>query len=558
MGRESSARLGALDPVRANLQLERRTQRNWLLLGVASIVSTAGLAVAVSPMLSSEAVAFWPWAHTTQALLGGLSLALTALVWYLTDHQRQLAVLRLHLHTMQAQQLARTKEWAATLEATNAKLNQEIEERKRVEAEIRLLNESLEAQVAQRTAVIQRQADELGSAKKALELQNQRLRELYRTAHQVVDNVSHEFRTPLTVIREYAATLLEGLMGPTTAEQARCLDTIINRVNDLIVMVNDLLDISRIEGDILMTSRRATRPSEIVENVAGILQRKADASNVRLLVRPFDALPKVYCDREKVGRVLINLGVNAIKFSNPGSEVVVWGRLTPDEQQVEFGVTDQGPGIAPEHLEIIFERFKQLGNAVRSSTKGFGLGLSIVKELVQLHFGIVRVESTVGKGTTFTFTLPLADPARLFPVYFDKVRTLREPVGEISLVRVCLAAGADASLSDEVTYFIESHTRRVDLVFPLGSGQWLLVAATGTGDAEQMVQRLEAARLDASGKSGFPVLPALEWRIEGTWNIATASEAFVHHFAGCHAFGQEERPPRLPAAPAPDAIKAAT
>ena len=128
-------------------------------------------------------------------------------------------------------------------------------------------NQTLEERVAERSAAAERHADEAQQAKVSLEEQNKRLRELYQTARQFVDTVSHEFRTPLTVIREYASALNDGLTGETNETQREYLLTIMNRVDDMSTMVNDLLDVSRIEADLLRTSRRSSLVSEIIDAV---------------------------------------------------------------------------------------------------------------------------------------------------------------------------------------------------------------------------------------------------------------------------------------------------
>jgi len=388
-------------------QLESRTRKNWILLLATSILATVGLAFAMAPLLHDDIAAIWPWAHTDHTLLAGLSLCISILGWYLTEQERRVTSLRRQLLEARRRELRHCKNYGRAVAQTNADLHRGIEERKRIEQELRRLNETLEERVSERSKEAQRHADNLAGAKQVLEEHNQRLRELYNTAHQFVDHVSHEFRTPLMVIREYAAAIGEGMAGETTNQQREYLGTIMNRVDELHVLVEDLLDISRIEADLLRTARRSCSITDIFEQVRPTLQRKADSSQVVLELSASENLPRVYCDPEKVGRIMINLGVNAIKFSRSDAPVRIWARLTEDEREIQVGITDRGPGIARENLEIIFERFRQLDDHVRMSAKGFGLGLNIVKELVQLHFGRLHVDSALGEGSTFSFTIPL-------------------------------------------------------------------------------------------------------------------------------------------------------
>jgi signal transduction histidine kinase len=513
-----------------NARLENRTRRNWIVLMATSILSTLGLAVAVAPMLGTNFVELWPWVWTNHTLLAGLSLAVTALVWYLTNQERRVTSLRSQLHDTRLRELRHCKSYGRALASANTLLHREIRERKRAEKELLSLNETLEDRVAERTHEAEAHADELRVAKKSLEQQNARLRELYQTAHQFVDNVSHEFRTPLTVIREYASAVSEGLTGPTTPEQREYLATIMNRVDDLSVMVNDLLDISRIEADLLRTSRRTCRVPDIVERVRNIVERKATNADVPLEIDiDENALPLVYCDAEKIGRALINLVVNAVKFSTPGAPVRVWASLKYDRREVVLGVTDQGPGIARENLEAIFERFKQIEGNVRRSTRGFGLGLNIVRELVYLNFGSIAVESELNSGSTFSFTVPVDDPQKLLPVYLGRVRLVRGPAVLVGILTAVVEEECDVKTLDAVHYFIEDHMRSTDLVFRPQPGTWLLVAVMHEQRTDQMIARLQGAQQEANGSRNNE-LPPLKWAVEGMWHIEEEGDTFVQNF----------------------------
>ena len=250
----------------------------------------------------------------------------------------------------------------------------------------------------------------LKEGKRLLKRKNRRLARLYRTAQQFVDNVSHEFRTPLTVIKEYASLIDEGLVGPVNGEQQRMLNVVIDRSDDLNTMVDDLLDVSKLESGLLCAWRKNCRLEEVVHNVLPGIERKAALQGVRLESDLDPGLADVYCDGDKVARVLINLLVNAVKFSEPQGTVRLWARNHIAGNEVVVGVTDAGPGIAPEHLQRIFDRFEQAGAGARTSTKGVGLGLCIAKELAEINLGAIAVESEVGHGSTFTFTIPMACP----------------------------------------------------------------------------------------------------------------------------------------------------
>lgn len=367
-------------------------------------------------------------------------------------------------------------------------------------------------------------------SKELLKKANQKLSELYKTAHQFVDNVSHEFRTPLTVIKEFASILADGLAGEVNEAQKEYLGIVVNRVDDLAVMVHDMLDISKLEVGLFGVVRQDCRLEAIIENVRTTLERKAVATSTILKIAPDDSLPAVYCDAEKIGRVITNLAVNAFKFSGEGGEVLLWGRHDADRSQITIGVTDNGPGIASENVQANFERFKQVGGDVRASTKGFGLGLNIVKELVQLNFGDIAVESELGKGSTFTFTIPTFDPPEILQRFMARVEQFLNGSSYVSLITAQTQPEADMALGGEVERFLQNQLRQGDLLFTAEPGRWLLCAATNRQQLEHILARLGDARADTNRNRPSTPLPAIEFEVEGTWRVRDEGAEFIRRF----------------------------
>ena len=167
---------------------------------------------------------------------------------------------------------------------------------------------------------------QLNAKNNLLQQKNVRLAQLCDTAQQFVENVSHEFRTPLTVIREFTSIISDGLVGPVTAEQAEYLTKVLNRTDDLSLMVDDMLDISRLEAGLLGVWRKKCQVADLIGSVVGLLKGRAASKNISLsVIAPAD-LPAVFCDEEKARRVIMNLTVNAIKFAPEGGRVEVWAR----------------------------------------------------------------------------------------------------------------------------------------------------------------------------------------------------------------------------------------
>ena len=232
-----------------------------------------------------------------------------------------------------------------------------------------------------------------------------RLKQLENTRQEFVANVSHELRTPLSMIKGYVETLINGAKDDP-AVATRFLQTIEKHADRLTYLIEDLLTISRLEsGQVVMNIQKVGLRS-VADDVVNDLQSRAADKQVNLENQvPEDVL--VRADADRVQQVLFNLVDNAIKYGRSEGRVWINARAA-DAPFAEVSVRDNGPGIPPDSLDRIFERFYRADKARSREQGGTGLGLSIVKHIVQSHGGEVRVESEPGRGTTFFFTLPLA------------------------------------------------------------------------------------------------------------------------------------------------------
>ena len=345
---------------------------------------------------------------------------------------------------------------------------------------------------------------------------NKHLARLNRTAHRFVDNVSHEFRTPLTVIMEYVSIVRDGLVGDLNEKQRQLLDVSVDRADDLNNMVNDMLDVSRLGAGILGLYRGSCRMEKIVEHVRPNLERKAAIKRVTIEIEIDPALPAVYCDPEKIGRVLINLAVNAIKFSGQPGHVRIHVGVDPLAPHVVTSISDTGPGIDPQRLGELFKRFKQLGAESSGSTKGFGLGLNIAKELVHLNFGEIRVESQVGVGSTFSFTVPIDDPLEVTRRYLSKVK---KRLPELSLLEARVDASIAATVADDVDAFLSRLLRRHDILFRATPRRWVLLLSASEAEVELFLARGLQVLVNTNRNRPFGPLPEVIWSRIGTWRM---------------------------------------
>lgn len=245
-----------------------------------------------------------------------------------------------------------------------------------------------------------------------LMLANERLKELDQMKSSFVSNVSHELRTPLTAIKASVDNMLDGLTGQLSEKQVRYLARIKSNTDRLARLINDVLDLSTIEA-----GRIDFKPTnfplipltkDILENLRPVSEEKL----IDLEITSSDPSVSAWGDRDKVAQVLMNLIANAVKFTPPhGKVAVAIGRN--GNEWVQVSVVDTGPGIPPEEVNKIFDKFYQATQANRQKPKGTGLGLAISKALVEMHQGKIWVESEVGKGSTFSFTLPVQRPTKV-------------------------------------------------------------------------------------------------------------------------------------------------
>ncbi len=240
-----------------------------------------------------------------------------------------------------------------------------------------------------------------------MEREMEKLRELDRLKSDFVSHVSHELRTPLTAIKGSIDNMLDGLTGDLGDKQTRYLQRMKNNTDHLVRLINDLLDLSRIEaGQISLHPGPVALPRLLVE-VCDSLRPLAAAKRIDLCVEAPPELA-ITADRDRLVQIFMNLAGNALKFTPAGGRVSV--RAEPAGDLVRIAVADNGVGIDPVAKDRIFERFYQAGSGTDDPVEGTGLGLSITKSLVELHGGAIGVESAPGAGSTFTVTLPVAGP----------------------------------------------------------------------------------------------------------------------------------------------------
>jgi len=326
-------------------------------------------------------------------------------------------------------------------------------------------------------------AGQLRRANRELEHKNTQLENATKAAHAFVDDVAHDFRTPISVVKEFASLISDGLDGPVTDEQREHLGFIQRASDDLNTMVDDFLDSARLRAGLIKLDRKPVAPSALYNHIAHMISARAKANGVEIKNEIPSDLPKLFCDASKAARILTNLAINAVKFSPEGSTVTISAAV--DDCWVAFRVADQGPGINAEDVQRIFQRYQQCPNAEHAKVKGFGLGLSIACQLAAMNFGRLDVESAKGKGSVFSVCLPLADPQSLLKAY-TLHSALRDTSDPMAILRVTTEQGAEQS---HVRSFLSKACWVNDLVAPENDGTLLVAGLAAAPD--RWIERLQ-------------------------------------------------------------------
>jgi len=236
-----------------------------------------------------------------------------------------------------------------------------------------------------------------------IETKSRELETASRHKSEFLANMSHELRTPLNAIIGFSEVLAERMFGEINDKQAEYLDDIVVSGRHLLALINDILDLSKIEAGRMELDLSEFELAAVIANTLSLVRERAQRRGIALASVVDPRIGPVRADERKVKQVLLNLLSNALKFTPEGGRIDVRAGLARDH--VEIAVTDTGVGISPEDQATVFEEFRQVGAAAKK-VEGTGLGLAISRKFVELHGGAIRVASEPGKGSTFTFTLP--------------------------------------------------------------------------------------------------------------------------------------------------------
>jgi len=275
-------------------------------------------------------------------------------------------------------------------------INADITERIKAEEELRKYRDHLEVLIQERTTELEQRSEELTAT-------NIRLEEMSRHKSQFLANMSHELRTPLNSIIGYTKLILNGMDGEINEDQTQDLQTVYNNSKHLLELINDLLDLSKIEAGKTVLTYEMFSISDVLSEVIPTMEQLARAKGLTLTYSIIPDISNLYADKTRTNQILINLLGNAVKFTSEGSIKL---DITETDSDFIFSVTDTGIGMKKEDLEQIFESFNQIGSTQIAGYESTGLGLAISKQFVEMMGGKIWAKSKLGKGSTLTFTLP--------------------------------------------------------------------------------------------------------------------------------------------------------
>jgi signal transduction histidine kinase len=394
-----------------------------------------------------------------------------------------------------------------TLQRTNKKLEEQQEAMQKVLDELQSSQAKLEAhnqEFARREQVMQSLLEDLNASKERIEQQagtlhaaNEKLKELAVLKDEFVAKVSHELRTPLTSVKEGISLMLDGALGETTADQQDFLQTMDGDIDRLTELINNMLDLSKIEAGRMRLFRNRVEVPKLVELVLKSYHSLLGKRAVHVDATP-DLAP-VFGDANRLTQVLTNLLSNAIKFTHNDGAITF--RLQQRNGLVTVGVEDNGPGIAPDDLAKLFQKFSQVGQPSGGGHRGTGLGLVVCKELTELHGGRIEVASQVGKGTTFTMSLPAyTDQFALAESFREQLQLASSQDGPVAVSLVAVdvrplldAADSPAARADTLERTpaeVRQHLHRGDAVLPIEPAWVVALSATDARGARAIVTRL--------------------------------------------------------------------
>ncbi len=324
---------------------------------------------------------------------------------------------------------------------------------------------------------------------------SERFRRQAKATSETVAQVSHEVRTPLTLVTEASQQLIDELAGPLQPDQKKLVHIIQSQSQRMLKLVSELLDISRIEAGRMALYREPMSMADAIRDVADRYQMLVSP---RKLILEIGLVPLVYGDKTRLAQIVENLLGNAVKFTPPEGSITIG--LREKGKTAEISVQDTGAGIPHKQLKLLFQRFSKLKVAAGINVRGTGLGLMIVKEVAQMHGGAVRVDSEPGKGTRFSVTLPLYSSTLALSEEFRVMREQSSREGRDLAIQLLRLKKDPKATLNEIREMLVKHVSREDRILENPDGGLVILSVVDPEGFAAMRKRIDqvfAANLPA-------------------------------------------------------------
>lgn len=286
-------------------------------------------------------------------------------------------------------------------------------------------------------ATLKRLTEELQAKVQELEVTHKSLERLDELKSEFVSVVSHELRTPLAIMLEFTSIISDEIPGKLNKEQKQYIDIIKENIDRLKRLIANLLDISNLEAGKIELEKKLIDLRDLAAGILSRLKPQADEKHILLALQAPETAVNVCADSDRITQLFNHVVGNALRFTQESGQITV--EIKETETDIACSVSDTGIGISEKDLPQVFGKFQQFGRVPGSGEKGTGLGLSIAKNIVEMHHGKIWVESRIGEGTKFTFTLPKSTAEELFKEYvINAMLELRKHGGKRSLLVVSL------------------------------------------------------------------------------------------------------------------------
>lgn len=397
----------------------------------------------------------------------------------------------------------------------------------------------------------QRKANQIRELDLMMSAKNGQIEKLADSAYRCFDHLAHEFRTPLTVIRDYAELLRDDLIGPTSKKQKEYLTTIQDRIEELSCVIDDMLDIRRAQMGVLTIRRQPTEIGPKVAAVVARLKRRAQSKDVNIdLVIP-SVMPKAFCDVERLQRVIFNLILNSLKYIDAGETIRVLIDSDPQNDEIairvedSFGVDTSGESLQAEERDRLLRDFTnaRVGfDAGRGEV--FGPGLGIAREVMRRSLGGFEIRSEPGVGTTMTVRIPTCNDRSLVSRFLADLGRSPESPKHTVLYRVRPQQFLGLDPSGVIDDFIQHAQNDFGFVMPTNGHNWLWLLSCIPSDEAQIIEGLNRRWQEIRADLSETEIPDLVIERIIAWSDRVADEVIVNSFHAAFDHLRQMEPPR--------------